>query len=296
MNMVSVWWKWVQNKWETQNSKTWSIVRCFGSCFIFTFSFAPQFLVLFLKTPSLLRRKRGSTLNAVADSWAFNFLVTKIVVPTPTQKLNIRHDKYHFLELCVLRSFVRQSFGVVKDFSVLWNWYVFLRRYALTTHSQPEKNEKKKYQRHSPCKVYDERYNDLCATPTSCRWFGFFSAILSWYIGFIYSLDYFQHVNETEEKSVRMLVEDKTSCIQTSFWWWWYECLSDGILHFIKILLDNKHTNHFLVCSIPISFTVPIRVVCRRVITHTVFNKNDAHSHKLCVHVTCNHHLKILET
>lgn len=98
-------WVCVQNKWETQNLKTWSIVRCFGSCFIFTFSFAPHFLVLFLKTPSLLRWKRGCTLDAVADSWAFNFLVTKIVVPTPTQNSIYDMPNITFRNCCVSASF-----------------------------------------------------------------------------------------------------------------------------------------------------------------------------------------------
>lgn len=63
----------------------------------------------------------------------------------------------------------------------------------------------------------------------------------------------FKMWTKKRETSDRMLGEDQTSCIQTRWWWWWYECLSDGILHFIKILLHNKHTNHFLACSIAIS-------------------------------------------
>lgn len=148
----------------------------------------------------------------------------------------------------------------------------------MCSHSRPKKE------------VYDERHNDLCATPTSCRWFGFFLVFCHDISALFTRSTILNDVNEKEERSDRMLVErqnilhsDTTMVMMIWVLVWWH------LTFYWDFTRQQAHTNHFLVRSIPnssmcvFSFAVPIWVVCLRVITHTVFNKSDARSQVVCM-------------
>lgn len=137
------------------------------------------FWFCFWKPPSIPTSQEtgGCTLNAVADSWAFNFLVTEIVVPTPTQNSIYDMTNITFRNcvcVCVLRSTIiwcSQRFHCALELICLFT------KICSHTQSTNKKTRKKHLKRHFPYIVYYERYNDQCATPTSRRWFGFFSLL-----------------------------------------------------------------------------------------------------------------------
>lgn len=143
--------------------------------------------ILWFCSKNLFPLSKEGALYVVAESWAFNFLVTKIVVPTSTQYdiTNITFEAVQFTFKSVAYECVCIS---VFCSTIIWCIQRFL--FVGIDMSFTEMLSKKRKEKVNDI-LYSTEYDItsaimICTTPTSCRWI-FSSSIFLWYISSFYA-------------------------------------------------------------------------------------------------------------